>query len=238
MFNDRYYRLIDVALLSNVLTLNLHAGVLPMWKGFHANAWAIINGEQKIGYTLHQVNECMDAGDIYHRFLEDVKPNERFAEVIPRLKQQVFEQLPQILVDVYRGKIEPISQNLQQSFFCTKIIPDDGLIKSWDIDTKTLYNLYRVVAYPYGVGLFFVYRDTTFEILEMSICDEISYICVPGAIVNIEKGNMFVKTKDSYVKISKIRRQMDEVDIEKIFKIGNRLEKWASRSHFIFHKEQ
>lgn len=219
-----YSTLINISYFSNILTLNIHAGILPIWKGFHANGWAIINGEDKIGYTLHKVNEYMDGGDIFYQFIWNLKKDDKFGEIAPKIRQQITKKLPQILLDIKDGKIIPKPQKCKKEYFCVKIKESDGVINDWNINSMDLYNLYRVVSHPYGKGLFFSYKGKKYEIIKMSIPKlKFSYVCPVGAIVNLFNREMFVKTKDSYVKISEIRYLGQEIDMGSVFQIGNRL---------------
>lgn len=59
-----YFTLMDMAYFKGIVALNIHAGILPVWKGFNANAWAMINGAKQIGYSLHALTDKMDGGDI------------------------------------------------------------------------------------------------------------------------------------------------------------------------------
>ena len=43
-------------------------GILPVYRGNNANAASILNGDRKVGYTLHQVSEVLDGGEIYYTF--------------------------------------------------------------------------------------------------------------------------------------------------------------------------
>ena len=62
---ENYTKLIESDLLDKYLFVNIHGGILPKWRGFSANLWALLNGEKKVGYTVHRIRKGMDCGEIY-----------------------------------------------------------------------------------------------------------------------------------------------------------------------------
>lgn len=217
-----YFTLMDIKYFQNIVALNLHAGILPVWKGFNANAWAMINGAKQIGYSLHALTDKMDGGDVYYQWIEKVGENERYAQIVERIKKRAVSEIANVLLDIYRGRLAPTPQDTSIEYYCKKVGKNESFIKSWNLKAQELYNRFRVVAAPYGKGLFFEYKNKIYEIVEMQSPSRVGgYICPLGAIVNIYQNCMWVKVSDMYVKITKIHLQGKEVNISKEFKIGN-----------------
>ncbi len=219
-----FSKIIPTHYFQNTLCLNIHSGILPKWRGFNANVWAIINNEDEVGYTLHEATEEFDGGDIYYRFIEKVAPNEKYGDIIKKLRKQACDKLPDILQDIINGKILPESQKNKKYLCCMKLRKNDGLIKNWNITTKYLYNLYRVMGSPYGTGIFFEFKNNIYEITDMNLvpeCDD--YYGIAGAVVNIIDNKMWVKTADNIIEINSITKNGTPVSIADEFKIGNRL---------------
>ncbi len=162
-----YFTLMDTKYFKNIVALNIHAGILPVWKGFNANAWAMINGEDKIGYSLHALNNKMDGGDVYYQWIENVGENERYAQIVERIKKRAINEIAKILLGIYQGKITPTPQDTGLEYFCKKIGKNESLITTWNLKAQVLYNRFRVVAAPYGRGLFFHYKNKEYEIVDM-----------------------------------------------------------------------
>jgi len=219
-----YNTIIDNNYFKNTLLLNIHGGILPKWRGNHSNAWAIINGEKEVGYSLHEANEILDGGDIYYIFKVKIDNHEKYGEVIPKLRKGIIDNLPQVLQEIYKGKLTPISQSNSRYVYTSKLRKEDGIIKNWDMTSDYIYNLFRVMGSPFGTGVFFLYRDSIFEIKEMSLPSfTFDYIGIPGSIVYVENDFMYIKTANNIVKINKITKDGLGVDINKVFKIGMRL---------------
>uniref|UniRef100_UPI0026DACC73 formyltransferase family protein n=1 Tax=uncultured Cloacibacillus sp. TaxID=889794 RepID=UPI0026DACC73 len=113
-----YTKIIDVKLFQNTLCLNIHAGILPKWRGFNANAWAIVNNENEVGYTLHKVTGDLDGGDIYYRFIEKISLDKKYGDIIPILRKRVCEALPNILISIVNCEIKPVTQQYQKFVYC------------------------------------------------------------------------------------------------------------------------
>ena len=94
-----YNRIIPTEHFKNTILLNLHGGILPKWRGASTNAWAVINGEKEVGYSLHKASDILDGGDIYYICKCDIKQNEKYGEIIPKLRQKMIDNLPSILKD-------------------------------------------------------------------------------------------------------------------------------------------
>lgn len=210
--------------MSKFFALNLHGGLLPKWRGLNANCWAVINGEREVGYTLQQMNEGLDTGPIYHKFIFPIGDEEHYAEVISKIQKQVSENIGSILADIIDGKLQPVSQDREPHIYTTRLRPEIGTITDWNIKTDYLYNLYRVLGAPYGTGIFFSYKEKVFEITKMSKCkDIVDYIGVCGVVVLIKGDGVIVKTGDNVISIDEIKSEGNILSPASVFRIGQKL---------------
>ena len=220
-----YSKIIPLEYFSSMKLLNIHAGILPKWRGFNSNAWAMVNGETRVGYTLHEATDEFDGGDIYHIFEEDVGPDEKYGDVVVRIREQVYKKLPKLLIDIANNEVKPKSQKGAQFCCSAKFMKEDGYITNWDRKTSYIYNIYRVMSHPYGTGIYFDFKKSRYEVLEMKLSkDTPDYIGAAGGIVNVKSDELWVKTQDNILIITKLLK--DDVEINnftKYFKIGQRL---------------
>lgn len=219
-----YSKIIDIEYFKNTKLLNIHGAILPKWRGSSSNSWAIINGENEVGYTLHEANENFDDGNIYYIFKEKIDINEKYGDVVKRIRKQVYEKLPNVLIDIVNDKIIPQKQT-NEPFVCTpKLKKEDGFIKNWNANSNYIYNIYRVMSYPYGTGVFFEFKNKKYEIIEMALSNMPDYIGIPGTIVNIINDELWIKTLDNIVIVKKILYNGVKINnFKTIFKIGQRL---------------
>ena len=219
-----FSKLIPTEYFKNTLLLNIHGGILPKWRGSNSNSWAIINNENEVGYTLHEANGVLDGGDIFRVYKVTVGKNDKYGEIIPKLRQKLISDLAETLVNISDGTIKPLTQKQANYIYTPKLKTTDGIIENWNLSSEYIYNLYRVMGAPYGSGVYFKYKNKMFEIKEMNLVENVidSY-SVPGAIVFLDNKHMQVKTANNVIAISKIAYENNEVNINDIFKIGIRL---------------
>jgi len=133
---------------------NLHPSLLPTYRGRCPVNWALINGEPRIGLSLHEMVKRADAGAIIAQTAVAIGPDEdvsdaykKLAAVAPQLFGDAAERLAQ-------GKA---GRAVQDDALATKFGgrgPKDGEF-SWDWPARRIHNLVRAVAHPYP-GAFFM----------------------------------------------------------------------------------
>lgn len=219
-----YSKKIDIKYFGDTLALNLHGGKLPYWRGYYANIWAVLNGNDEVCYTLHKVEPSLDSGEIYYIFSEKINNTEFYYEANKRLKNLVADKLGEILQKVIDGKILPQVNDSKLGCYCTKYCPSDLIIRDWEQNSILIFNLYRIFVTPFGTGIYFRFKGEIYEIKEMKCpLDNPTYYGVPGVIVNIQDNALYIKTKDSYIEVTKLLLNKKTVVIDEVFKIGNRL---------------
>lgn len=219
-----YSKKIDIKYFGDVLALNLHGGKLPCWRGYNANIWSVLNGNDEICYTLHKVDSALDNGDIYYIFSEKISKTEFYFEANKRLKNQTLDKIADVLFDVSIGKISPFPNDSKLAHYCTKYRTSDLVISNWQQESILFFNMYRIFVSPFGLGLFFKFKGDLYEIKQMECpLDNAPYYGIPGTIVNIQDNSLYIKTKDSYVVISQVLLNSQPVDINATFIIGNRM---------------
>ena len=91
--------------------INLHASLLPAYRGAAPINWAIINGEKETGLTVMQINEQIDAGKILNQLVVPIDPLERADELHDRLGQAGPTILLETIFQIQKGKLNPRPQD-------------------------------------------------------------------------------------------------------------------------------
>lgn len=207
--------------------LHIHGGILPKWRGSNSNAWAIINSEDEVGQTLQGVDLELDGGMVYHIFKRKINNVDKLNNIISDIEVDICKALPQILNDINNKKILGKSIENYNYVYNAKLRAIDGFMKDWNMETKHIFNLYRVIEKPLGPGyLTFKFKDNIYEIIEMTLPNELqntSYIGHCGAVVYKKDCAIWVKTKDSIIILNKVLLNGQEVNMNCEFKIGSRL---------------
>ncbi|MDR1740640.1 MAG: formyltransferase, partial [Synergistaceae bacterium] len=109
-----WYRLLipeDILRLAPLGAFNMHAALLPRYRGHACVNWAIIRGEKEVGVTLHHMVARVDAGRIVDREPVPVDPDETAAEVYARIIPAARKVLARALPDILAGRAEGTEQD-------------------------------------------------------------------------------------------------------------------------------
>jgi len=122
--------------------INLHGSLLPRYRGAAPINWAIINGEQETGVTVTQLNEQFDAGMILSQVSVKIKPTERADELHDRLAELGPAAVLDVIMEVQKGTVRPVSQDLGKVSKAPKLKKSQGHI-DWSRSASNIANLIR-----------------------------------------------------------------------------------------------
>ncbi|MDD5559267.1 methionyl-tRNA formyltransferase [Candidatus Methylomirabilis sp.] len=122
--------------------LNLHASLLPKYRGASPISWAIIHGEAVTGVTIMQIEARMDAGPILMRQPEPIGPRDTTGTLGERLAVIGAELLCQALDQVARKTVHPTPQDERLATYAPKLTVDETHL-DWTRDARALDCLIR-----------------------------------------------------------------------------------------------
>lgn len=131
-------------------TINLHASLLPDYRGAAPINWTIINGEKRTGVTTFFINEVIDTGDIIKKRAVDINDEMSAGELHDKLMHVGADLMNDTLTDLSNGKLESKNQNEDEGLALNaapKIFKEDCQIQ-WANTLKTNYNKIRGLS-PY-----------------------------------------------------------------------------------------
>lgn len=216
-----YRPLIGKEILDRITIINTHPSLLPKYRGVHALAWAMINMEKELGFTIHLMNEYVDDGDILEQF--KVKYNNQTAqEMLSLFNEYVEENLGRVVFDFINNKIKPIKQNREHATWVTKRSLTDCII-DFNQSHKEIEAMFRTLEPPYPYPMIKV-KDTLYEVMNYQLIDR-EYKMHIGRVVNIEDDNVYIKTKEGLLMTNRVREydSLKEFPAGKILKRGQRL---------------
>lgn len=199
-----YTKILKSELIEKYLFVNIHAGILPKWRGFNANCWAMLNGEKHIGYTIHRVREGLDAGEIYKIIDIELERNETYILGRERIKNLLCDKLEGVFEGILSGEIQGILQEENGIVYNCRLRKADGDIHDWNRPAAYISGLYRVFGVkPKGTGVRMYFKGKEYTILNMEQAEEIA--CsegIPGAVINkYMDGSVLIKVSDTAVRI-------------------------------------
>lgn len=125
--------------------LNLHASLLPKYRGAAPINWAIIRGETETGISLMQMDEGMDTGPVYHRAAIAIRAGETAGELAERLAALGADVTRKDLPRVWSGELAAIPQAHEQATYAPLLDPELRDI-DWHRPARELVQLVRGLA--------------------------------------------------------------------------------------------
>ena len=122
--------------------INVHASLLPKYRGAAPINWAIINGETRTGVTCMQIDAGLDTGPMLSRREIEIGEDETAPELAARLAEAGAPLIVETLRKLDRGEITPAPQDNSQATLAPILKKDDGKI-DWRLSARKIYNRIR-----------------------------------------------------------------------------------------------
>ena len=201
--------------------INLHASLLPLYRGSSPIQQAIKDGRNKTGVATMFMDEGLDTGDIIYQKEVEIKENYNAGDLHDRLAQIGAELLDKTLTDLSQNKVTRFKQNESKASYTTKLSKEDGLI-NWEKTNQKLY--YFVKAMNPWPGSFTYLNGQLLKIFEAEPVKG-NTDKKPGSIVEADpKKGLIVQTGRGLLKLNKLqlagRKKMSSSD----FLRGNKIE--------------
>lgn len=184
-------------------TINLHASLLPQYRGAAPINWAIINGEQTTGLTTFRLNHEIDTGDIIFREEISILPTDNAGTLHDKMAQAGGALVVKTVNALASGSVEFISQNQTAK----ELKPAPKIFKeTCELDfsqpVEQLHNLVRGLS-PYPAA-WFPYKDSSFKVFETEV--ELSAHSEPfGTIFSDGKTYAKVAAKGGFLHLKELQ---------------------------------
>jgi methionyl-tRNA formyltransferase len=123
-------------------SINVHASLLPKYRGAAPIHWAVVQGEVETGVSLFFLNEEIDAGSILLQKKTPIGSQETTGDVYARLMHLGADALHEILPQIATGAVKPISQDDSKATPAPKVFPEDAKI-DFSSDVLAIHNRIR-----------------------------------------------------------------------------------------------
>ena len=202
-------------------TFNLHAALLPQYRGAAPINWAVINGEKTTGVTTFMIDEGMDTGGIMYRYDCKIGPDETVGEVHDKLMEMGSELVVNTVEAIFENNVE---FRPQKSFIQGSEIlkPAPKLTRElchidWRSSTKDIYNLIRGLS-PYPAAFtelvkgdkttqMKIYKTLKVEGEEYSamLAQCAMEAAAPGTVLSDGKTFLAIATKDGAISVTELQ---------------------------------
>jgi methionyl-tRNA formyltransferase len=185
-------------------TVNLHASLLPKYRGANPIQWAIINGDTSTGITTMLTEEGVDCGDMILKQEIPISLETDTIQLSKEMSEIGARVLLESLLGLYEGAITPVKQDHEQATKAPKLTKEKGNI-NWEETTYNIHNLIRG-SKPWP-GSYTSFNDSTLKVSTSSIpvSSEKEPGEEPGMIKEISKHAIRVTTGDAYIDIVMIQ---------------------------------
>ncbi|MBR7105519.1 MAG: formyltransferase [Opitutales bacterium] len=127
---------------------NMHGSYLPTYRGRAPLNWAIINGENYSGVSLHVLEKTFDTGAIVDQERVEFSENEYVADIQPRITDAGVKLFKRSLEKLLDGNPQTTPQDESKATYFGKRTPEDGRI-DFNKSAKEVYNLIRALSKPF-----------------------------------------------------------------------------------------
>jgi methionyl-tRNA formyltransferase len=193
----------EVFTLPPMGTINLHASLLPKYRGAAPINWAIIKGETKTGLTTFYIRKTVDTGDIILQKEIDIFPEETFGELHDKMADLGAEMLEETLDIIERGEVEPSRQDDSLATRAPKITPEHCRI-DWSCQAIEIKNLIRGLSPT--PGAFALFRGKILKIFKAEAIGDQQFTDEFGEVVESDMRKIvWVKTKKGYLSLLEVQ---------------------------------
>lgn len=179
--------------------INVHASLLPKYRGSSPIQWAIINGEKETGITIMKTAYEVDSGDIILQRKIDIKPDETAGELFDRLSELGPIALLEVLDLIEQNKAEYIPQDHSKATHVAMLKKEDGII-DWNKSNFEIKNkVYGMNPWP---SAYTKLNNKVFKIWECALCEDMGLKCGQIKVVNKE---CFVGCKNGSIRLIEVQ---------------------------------
>lgn len=147
--------------------INVHASLLPRWRGASPVQNALLAGDAETGVTIMLMDEGIDTGNILSKKIRTISFDDTQRSLLEKLAEDGAAALAETLPDWVERRIEPKVQDGSQATVCQLIEREDGRI-FWNSTAVEIWNRYRALTPWPGIFSFWKQKDGGFVRLKFS----------------------------------------------------------------------
>ena len=148
--------------------INIHASLLPKWRGAAPIQRSIINLDKQTGITIMKINNKLDSGPICNSYKIDISNNENAEIISNKLSLLAAEKILDNIDDILDDKIEFKEQNHADATYANKIKKSEGKV-NWNNKAENIIGKINGL-YP-SPGAWFIYKGERYKILKAEISE-------------------------------------------------------------------
>jgi len=196
--------------------INIHASLLPKWRGAAPIQRAIMNGDKKTGVSVMKIEEKLDSGPVLATKELELNQDSTYIEIEKKLSKLGADLLIESLKSINEGKTKFLTQIHSEATYAKKINKNETKI-NWNLDAnKVILHIHGLSSNP---GAWFKYENERFKVLRVKKSPASGK---PGTVLD---ENLTVGCKSGSIQILEIQRQGKNKQSTKDFLLGKKIVK-------------
>lgn len=197
--------------------INVHASLLPKYRGAAPIQWSIVNGETETGVTTMYMEKGLDTGDMILKSVVKIESDETASSLHDKLMESGGKLICETLEKIKNGEAVREKQNDDESTYAPMIDKSTALI-DWQKSATEVFNLVRGMnSYPYA----YTYYEG--KMMKIGICKVTDDKAKPGEIVKVSPDGVEVGCKDGSVLISTLQFEGKKMMSVRDYLAGNEI---------------
>ena len=202
--------------LSRLGFINIHASILPKYRGAAPIQRSIINSEKTTGISIMKINKKLDSGPVCNQYKININQFDNNLTLSKKLSLLAAEKINQNINLIVSNKANFIDQNHDHATYASKINKNESKI-NWNNDAKNIDAKIKGL-YP-SPGAWFEHKNERYKILESEILYESG---IPGHVLD---DLLTIACNRNSIRIKTLQRQGKKPQATKDFLLGNRISK-------------
>ena len=198
--------------------INVHASLLPRWRGAAPIQRAIMNGDLRTGISIMRIVEKLDAGPILNIKVREIEPTDTTATLTKKLAQDGADALKECLLNITQGTVTEKPQKDENALYAEKISKTESLI-TWSVPAEVISLKIRALSHQPGATAYL--GKILVKIISAKISKETS-TGRPGTLNLTSKNTLTVATTTKNLQIDLLQLPGKKIITAKDFLNGYR----------------
>ena len=199
--------------------INIHASLLPKWRGAAPIQRSIMNLDKQTGISIMKINEKLDTGPVCNSYKLDIKDNDNAEIISERLSVLAAEKILDNVDEILENKLEFKEQLHKDATYANKIEKSEGKI-DWNNSAESIVGKINGL-YP-SPGAWFIYNGERYKVLKAEIANGVGKA---GAVLD---NYLEICCNDKSIKILEIQRQGKRPQNINEFMLGSQIKKGSN----------
>jgi len=211
----------EVLDIPKIMPVNIHASLLPRYRGAAPINWAIINAEKKTGISIIYVSLKVDSGPVMLQKEIKIEESDSAISLEEKLRNLGAELLMEALGMIDSRSYRLLEQDEDKVILAPKLKKEDGLI-DWGASAADIHNQIRgVLPWP---GAFTCYRGKILKIFQAEVLPIFpNHKPVPGEVVRADKHDIIVACGRGFLNLKELQMEAGKRMSGQNFIIGHKL---------------